>query len=408
MFEYKSPGVYVEEVSSGIKPIEGVSTNIAGFIGEVADDVDMPPQPGKFQAPGPAATGAGAAAPKPTSLPYPVAPVNTPQQITSWEQFKNKFGDFQEGNFILAHAVYGFFNNGGDTCYVTRVANNDTADFITALDSFKHLEIQLVAIPGALSVDVQNAILDHCENEHLQNRFAILDGQRITDRGNITKAAIRGDVRDSSYGAIYYPWIKVFDPVIAQKNAAALRADPHATLEDEHRYVPPSGHIAGVYSRVDESRGVYKAPAGVDEVLRGAVDVELALSREEQAVLNPDNINVIRKFDGNITIWGARTLDVKDPEWRYINVRRVFLFLRESIDKGTQWVVFEPNGPTLWAQIKRNITAFLTIVWRGGALFGSVPEEAFYVKCDESLNPPAVRDLGQVVIEIGVAVLKPA
>jgi phage tail sheath protein FI len=125
--------------------------------------------------------------------------------------------------------------------------------------------------------------------------------------------------------------------------------------------------------------------------------------------LNPDGINVIRTFNGNITVWGARTLGGDaNGEWKYISVRRLFLFLRESIDEGTQWVVFEPNTPNLWAKITRNITAFLTNVWRSGALFGNTAQEAFYVKCDAELNPPEVRDAGRVVTEIGVAVAKPA
>jgi phage tail sheath protein FI len=171
--------------------------------------------------------------------------------------------------------------------------------------------------------------------------------------------------------------------------------------------VPPAGHVAGVYARVDGLRGVHKAPA--NEVIRGALGVETLVSKAGQAGLNPDDINVIRKFDGNITVFGAHTLAGReDAEWRYVNVRRLFLFLRESIDEGTQWVVFEPNDPSLWAKITRNVTAFLTNVWRAGALFGSTPQEAFYVKCDAETNPPEVRELGQVVTEIGVAVVKPA
>ena len=125
--------------------------------------------------------------------------------------------------------------------------------------------------------------------------------------------------------------------------------------------------------------------------------------------LNPDGINALRQFNGNIRVWGARTIggDV-NTEWKYINVRRLFLFLRESIDQGTQWVVFEPNTPDLWAKITRNVTAFLTTVWRAGALFGATPQEAFYVRCNAETNPPETRELGQVVTEIGVAVVRPA
>lgn len=377
---YQAPGVYVEEISSGSKPIAGVGTSIAGFIGRVDDNVAMPNKPVR-----------------PTQLTesYALAPVNQPQLITSWERFKTGFGDFQEGNATLAHALFGFFNNGGTRCWVTRIADEINPENVrAALETFKPIdEIAIVVVPGAVSDEVQNAILDHCEDTYLQDRFAILDGrhEEVTNF-NLTKEAIQGGTRDSSYGAIYFPWIEVFDPIT-----------------DKNIYVPPSGHIAGVYSRVDTERGVHKAPA--NEVIRGAEGVEIVVTKADQAGLNPDGINVIRQFSGNnnILIWGARTLASKeDPEWQYINVRRLFLYLRESIDEGTQWAVFEPNDFKLWAKIRRNVSAFLTNVWRDGALFGKTAQEAFYVKCDEETNPPEVRDLGQVVTEIGVAVVKPA
>jgi uncharacterized protein len=171
--------------------------------------------------------------------------------------------------------------------------------------------------------------------------------------------------------------------------------------------VGPSGHVAGIYSRVDTDRGVHKAPA--NEAVRGASGLKYAVSKPIQDGLNPSGINCIRDINGAIRVWGARTIGGDaNGEWKYINVRRLFLFLRESIDEGTQWVVFEPNDQALWAKITRNISAFLTNVWRSGALFGSTAKEAFYVKCDAETNPPEVRDLGQVVTEIGVAVVKPA
>jgi phage tail sheath protein FI len=172
-------------------------------------------------------------------------------------------------------------------------------------------------------------------------------------------------------------------------------------------YVPPSGHIAGIYARVDTQRGVHKAPA--NEVVFGALGLAQKISKNQQDGLNPKGINCIRDLNGNIRVWGARTIGGDmNGEFKYINVRRLFLFLRESIDEGTQWTVFEPNTPDLWARIRRNVIAFLTNVWRSGALFGNTPEQAFFVKCDEENNPPEVRDAGQVIIEIGVAVTKPA
>ncbi|MGZ4572193.1 MAG: phage tail sheath family protein [Blastococcus sp.] len=386
MAQYLAPGVYVEEVPSGIKPISGVGTSTAGFVGAVADDVTMPVRPGGTP-----------------DTHYLLAPEHEARLITSWEAFTQTFGDLQFGNLVLAHAVYGFFNNGGSRCWVARVAapapsgdHPDAPDVDTvavssvtaALETFKAIdEIAVVAVPGATTDDVQNAVLDHCENPHLQDRFAVLDGRRTTEA---TRDAVQGGTRDSSYGALYHPWLQVYDPV---SNARLT--------------VPPSGYVAGVFARVDTERGVHKAPA--NEVIRGALDVVTAVSREDQAGLNPEDINVIRRFGGNVTIFGARTLAGKeDPEWRYVSVRRLFLFLRDSINAGVQWTVFEPNDAALWGKLRRNVGAFLTNVWRSGALVGATPQEAFFVRCDETLNPPEVQALGQVVVEIGVAVVRPA
>src|SRR6266536_3241753 len=229
MPQYLAPGVYVEEVPSGIKPIAGVGTSTAGFIGIVADDVAMPVMPGRT---GKKPDGK----PEPNDL-YKVADAGQPQLITTWEEFKNAFGDIQSGNNTLAQAVYGFLNNGGTRCWVTRVTEGADADatngrLVSALDAFTPIdEIAIVAIPGATADAVQTAILDHCESEFLQDRFAILDGRRTT---TLTKAAIQGGVRDSSYGAVYFPWIEVFDPAT-----------------NDNIIVPPAGHVAGVYARVD-------------------------------------------------------------------------------------------------------------------------------------------------------------
>lgn len=381
MPQYLSPGVYVEEVSSGIQPIAGVSTSTAGFIGKV-DNVTMPFLPGRPLDP---------QNPKPEDF-YTVADDEIPQLITSWQAFKSMFGDIQAGNQVLAHAVYGFFNNGGTRCWITRVTADLSADNVgKALEGFEAIdEIAIIAVPGATDAAIQKKVYEHCEK--LQDRFAILDAKQGAD----PKAeAISGQVGTSNYAALYYPWLKVYDPL---------------SNNNDH-LVPPSGHMAGIYARVDTERGVHKAPA--NEIVRGALDLEKRLSKADHDGLNLSGINVIRQFDVGgskvIKVWGARTLGGDaNGEWKYVNVRRLFLFLRESIDEGTQWVVFEPNAPDLWGKITRNITAFLTNVWRQGALFGATPQEAFYVRCDASTNPPEVRDLGQVVTEIGVAVVKPA
>jgi len=401
MSQYLSPGVYVEEVASSVQPIAGVGTSIAGFIGEVAGDVVMPAVPGKFLANDAGVPVGADGAPlgegeDPVPVLYVVAPAGEPRLVTSWAGFKSQLGDFQAGNRVLAHAVYGFFNNGGTRCWVTRIAPNaavgavpgalDATAVQGALDGFATIdEIALVAVPGALDPAVQQAVVTHCEV--MGDRFAILDGKRATA---FTPAAIRTGAFTSNYAALYFPWISVFDPV----SKGPL-------------FVPPSGHVAGIYARVDTERGVHKAPA--NERVRGALGLEARLGRADQDGLNPAGINVIREMNGAITVWGARTLGGDaNGEWKYVNVRRLFLYLRESIDEGTQWVVFEPNTPALWSKITRNVTAFLTNVWRGGGLFGNTPAEAFYVRCDATTNPPDVRDLGQVVTEIGVSVARPA
>jgi phage tail sheath protein FI len=247
-------------------------------------------------------------------------------------------------------------------------------------------EIAIVAVPGALTDVQQNAIADHCKR--MEDRVAILDGQ--PNPANLDVASIQGTTQDNDYAALYFPWIRVFDPV-----SQALISQP------------PSGHMAGIYARVDASRGVHKAPA--NEAVVGAVDLDRKLTRAHQTTLNPDGINVIRSFDGNIRVYGARTLGGNaNGETRYISTRRFLNFLKESIDEGTQFVVFEPNNPALWERIKRSVSDFLYNQWRDGALFGTKPEKAFFVKCDEETNPPSVREAGQVITEIGVAIVKPA
>lgn len=379
---YLSPGVYVEEVDRGSKPIEAVGTNTVGFLGESAK-----------------------------------GPLNETVLITNWSQFVKTFGDFKDCSEHLAHAVYGFFNNGGSRCFVVNVgapveAKQETkasdkkdekqaapvttgggrdALYIgrdggpgarTGLKCFDEVdEIAIVAAPGQISAAVHDALLSHCETR--KDRFAILDSPE-TITGGVDKLP---KPRDSKYGAYYFPWIQVYDP------------------DKGNIFVPPSGHIAGVYSRTDTERGVHKAPA--NEIVRGALGLKYNVSKGEQDLLNPKGINAIRFLNGGIRIWGARTLST-DPSWRYINVRRLFIMVESSIERATQWVVFEPNDHRLWKRVQRTISSFLTLLWRNGALMGTSPEQAFYVKCDEETNPPEVIDAGQLVVEIGLAPSKPA
>ncbi|MDH6577874.1 phage tail sheath subtilisin-like domain-containing protein [Kitasatospora sp. MAP5-34] len=260
-------------------------------------------------------------------------------------------------------------------------------------------EITMLAVPDLMSayqrgqIDeegvkaVQSAMITHCEL--MGDRLAVIDPLPDMTPRQVKEWRQVGAGYDSKYAALYYPWIKVFDPSTGQ-----------------NRFMPPSGHMLGVWARNDAERGVHKAPA--NEVVRGAIELQTNVTKGEQDLLNPIGVNCIRAFPGRgIRIWGARTLS-SDPAWKYINVRRLFNYLEESVLLGTQWVVFEPNDPYLWSTIRRNISAFLTEEWRRGALFGATASEAFYVKCDAETNPPQSIDSGQVVCEIGICPVKPA
>lgn len=394
MSNYQTPGVYVEEIEGGSKPIEAGATNIVGFLG-IAEK----------------------------------GPVNQATLVTNWTQYTKIFGGLHEGGW-LGHGVYQFFQNGGTKCYINNLAEpkGKKVDSITKEDSkesekiakenaekssayevknpdniakliigkdegvgkksglFLFDEIQDIAIvcaPGVTDPAAQDAILTHCEKNRF--RFAVLDSPETLSGGIDTMPM----PRDSMMGAYYFPWIQMYDMVA-----------------DQNVYAPPSGGICGVYGRVDGTRGVHKAPA--NELFKTALGLKYNLTDAEQELLNPKGINCIREFPGRgIRVWGARTIS-SNPEWRYINVRRLFCMVEQALQNGTHWVVFEPNTRDLWKKITRTITAFLLNTWRTGALFGDTPEEAFYVRCDDELNPPESIDAGYVNIEIGLAPAKPA
>ncbi|MGI5240975.1 phage tail sheath family protein [Dactylosporangium sp. CA-139066] len=385
MPHYASPGVYVEEVSGGARPIGAVGTSTAGFVG---------------------------------TAPVPDARRNEAVAIGSWSEFLRIFAaDERAASTPLSRAVYGFFDNGGGRCYVVNVAQGEpiggsgrTRSGLALLEAID--EVAIVAAPGYSDPLSHEDLLKHCEL--MGDRVAILDPpEEITDVERLTrvasatppKAKPKADdqappppntndgglrPRQSDYGTFYLPWLVVRDP-----------------LSGEVVSTPPSGHVAGVWARTDTVRGVHKAPA--NEPVRGAVDLAYRVTRAEQELLNPAGVNCIRYFPAEgIRIWGARTLAAEASEWRYLNVRRLFSMLKESIGDGTRWIVFEPNDEQLWRSIRRDIGAFLTRVWRDGALMGSTPQQAFFVKCDAETNPPEVRDAGQVVALIGVAPVKPA
>ena len=535
MPEYLSPGVYVEEVDRGPKPIEGVGTAMAVFIGftEKAQLVE--------QSNGETLT---------RDL------LGKPQLVTNWSQYVERFGSFVGGAY-LPHSVYGYFQNGGSRCYVVSVKTIPKAqaallngegkpalvarakqagfdglrlrvkvevppaaagdegkkakskegegaapaagaadggtpftvtverekttggwmtqevlrdvtlaemqkedgakmagvaykdnkapqlidlvvpdpsaplaklwpreqqqslsieskllsaatatDFqgeVTERTGVEGLEsiddITMVVVPELMTMmpgqkldlhmvkAVQSMIIAHCEK--MGDRVAVLDAPPSMSPQAVKKWRMDAAGYDSSYAALYYPWLEVNDPVT-----------------NRPIHIPPSGHAAGIWARSDNTRGVHKAPA--NEVVRGATGLANNVTKGEQDTLNPIGVNCIRAFPGmGIRVWGARTLS-SNPSWRYINVRRLFNFVEKSIERGTQWVVFEPNEPRLWGRVRRDVSAFLGLVWRDGALFGLTPEQAYYVKCDEELNPSASRDLGRLIIEIGLAPVKPA
>lgn len=499
MPNYLSPGVYVEEVSSGVKPIAGVGTAVGAFIGLAEKGL-----------------------------------IGKAILVTNWSQYVNEFGGFIP-NAYLAYAVYNFFAEGGTTCYVVRAASNDAKKAVAnvkdteganlfqisarsegdwgnrisfeigsssngqiggfkldvmytelssfndeyvgediegqIVESFDNLlltnfeekinevssfvnvtplvdlsilenmekvpaftteslslkdgkngissveyldkinqkigihsfdivdEINIIAAPDVADMvgnrDIILEILNYCKLR--KDCFFVADPphgltpKEVKDFKEGAGEKFAGNSFNSSYGALYYPWVFINDPLTGKK-----------------KLIPPSGSVVGTYAYVDSSRGVHKAPAGTtDGYLDTVVGVEKIVTKGEQELLNPIGINVIRSLPEGICIWGARTLS-SDAEWRYINIRRLMMYIEESVDQASQWVVFEPNEPTLWGKVKRNLSAFLTRVWRDGALYGTTPEEAFFVKVDEENNPPAVRDAGQLVIEVGVAPVKPA
>lgn len=399
MPNYLAPGVYVQEMpNTGARAIGQVNTSIAGFIGVA---------------------------------PLDSVRVNEAVVIDNLTQFADLFiGDATEGSH-LANAVKGFFDNGGSRCYVVNVGTGGsltgTARKPAGLDLFEAIDdIAIVAAPGFADAESFAALQAHCEHPLRQDRVAILDTvERVDDISALTRAATSGvpetpvsapegaagavgapaaeagpagrraaqgadalGAPQSSYIAQYTPWIVVKDAVTGKRVTQ-----------------PPSGHIAGVWARVDGERGVHKAPA--NEGIAGALDLSRRISRGEQEVLNPAGVNCIRYFPGEgIRIWGART---KDPgEFKYIPVRRLTNMIKESIEDGMRSVVFEPNDYTLWKSIGRDIRKFLNGVWSDGALVGQTQDEAFFVKCDAETNPPEVRDAGQVVTIIGIAPVKPA
>ncbi len=295
-----------------------------------------------------------------------------PEAVTSWNQFQLEYGGYIPESY-LPYAVNGFFTNGGQRCYI--------AD---ELNTFNNIdEISIVNAPNA-DPDQAQALITHCEER--KNRIAIIDADRTSDIGSIKP---RDKYGSSRYAACYFPWIKTLDPTTGSE-----------------KFVPPGGYVAGIYARNDSEHGVHKAPA--NQILLGATDVEFQISQSEQEALTERSVNAIRFFPGRgILVWGARTLST-DFDWKYVNVRRLIIFIEQSIVKGTQWVLFEPNDENLWANVRAAIEDFLITLWRNGALAGIKPEQAFFVKCDRTTMTQHDIDNGKLICMIGVAPTKPA
>lgn len=266
------------------------------------------------------------------------------------------------------------------------IGRDDGPGHRTGIEALKEkTDIALVAVPGVTLETVQQALLTHCEN--LRYRFAILDGK--LNQSDLSQVEAHRGNYESHYGGYYVPWLKTLD------------LDTGRTMLS-----PPSGYVLGICARVDNERGVHKAPA--NEVVRNVLDVELPFTDGEQDVLNPQGINVIRELEGRgIRVWGARTT-TSDTEWKYVNVRRLFIFLEHSIDNNTKWVVFEPNNEALWERVKESIESFLFGVWKTGALMGTKPDEAYFVRCDRTTMTQDDIDNGRLICLIGVAPTYPA
>ena len=256
----------------------------------------------------------------------------------------------------------------------------------TGIQSFLDNDmVSLMAIPGVTDPNVQVMLVAHCESTG--SRFAVLDVPKEAKK--VQDIIAHRDIFDSNYAALYHPWLTIFDP-----------------LDKKNISIPPSGSVLGIYARTDNTRGVHKAPA--NEVVRGCVGLECQFNKGEQDILNPKGVNLIRSFPGQgIRVWGARTAS-SDGSWKYINVRRLFIFIEESIKANTSWAVFEPNDEVLWVRVQRTISVFLNGLWRGGSLAGSTPEEAFFVNIGRDTMSQDDIDNGSLICVIGVAPVKPA
>ncbi|HET8782137.1 MAG TPA: phage tail sheath subtilisin-like domain-containing protein [Pyrinomonadaceae bacterium] len=384
------PGVRIQEVRLGAPPIAGVGTSTAAFVGK---------------------------------SPFSTAFVNVARQVTSADQFIKDYirdaaapDDETKGaqtNTLLSAAVLGFFQNGGTDCYIVDVGSEAPADVVAGIARLEKIEeIDIIAAPGIANKDVYAALKGQAEG--MRNRFAIYDPPlEVTDLANLSKppAAIppppgtEDGLRppDSIWAGFYFPWVQI-SPFL-KKDKDDLKADPNKQF-----FAPPSGHVAGLYARVDGARGVHKAPA--NEVLLGTVGVKRAVTDAEQNGLNENSVNIIRAFAAGPTVFGARTLQLAatplDLSFRYISVRRLTTFIEQSLRIGLRFAVFEPNNLALRQIITRSVRGFLDGVWRDGALFGATADEAYYVRFPDPFNTDTERALGRLTLEVGIRPAPPA
>ncbi len=280
-------------------------------------------------------------------------------------------------------------SGGADGNEPTALQFGGDSDLVTGLAALEAIEdVSIVAAPGSTELGeaqaIRQAVIGHCER--MRYRVAVLDVPR---NASVNGARDWRNETSSTRAAIYYPWVTVPDPFVGGD-----------------LLLPPSGFVAGIWARNDIRRAVFKSPA--NEVVVSAIDLERRLTKGQQDVLNPEGVNCLRFFAGRGNlVWGARTIS-DDPEWKYVSVRRYFAYLERSIEQGTQWAVFESNGDALWANVRRTIEDFLVSEWKSGALLGTDPKEAFFVRCDRTTMTQNDLDNGRLVCLIGVAVVKPA
>jgi Bacteriophage tail sheath protein len=357
--DLKYPGIFVQEVPTGVRTITGVSTSVTAFVGAASCGR-------RYRA----------------------------VRINSFAEFEQRFGGLS-ANLDLGYAVQQFSLNGGKDAWVVRVARPlSAAKIIKGIHALDPVDIfNLLVIPGVMSSEALFAAADYCQE---RRAFLIMDSAKSVQTPAQMEQAVRNTMLPkTSYCAIYFPWINIPDPLSS----------------GQLRLTPPSGSVAGLFARVDGSRGVWKSPAGTGADLVGVSGLSYNLTDSENGALKALGVNCLRVFPTGTLVWGARTLEGADQsasEWKYIAVRRLTLFIEESIDRGIQWAVFEPNAEPLWAQIRLNVGAFLQQLFGAGAFQGRTPRDAYFVKCDAATTTQNDIDAGVVNVVIGFAPLKPA